>query len=141
MKNITELKTLINKHRTLINFLITGGILFVIDFGVSLFMYYLVGLGPGISSGIGFTAGFIVGFTLNKKWVFKHDSKSRFNVSAQLILYLLLAVFNLIISSVAVEVIVGKGIMIEIVKPITVIVIAFWNFLIFKFFIFSKKTN
>ena len=56
-----------------------GGIAFVVDYGVSALVFYLMGKGS-LSTVIGTTAGFIFGlitnFVLSKKFVFTEDAKT-----------------------------------------------------------------
>ena len=110
--------------------------MFLIDFSASMFAFYIVGLSAGWASALGFSTSFVVGFTLNKKVVFKHENNSRLNLRQQITLYFSLAIFNLLISAFAVEYMVDQGLVIEISKTIVVIIIAIWNYIILNRIIF-----
>lgn len=122
-----------------VRFVLVGGILFLIDFIVTLFCYHILKLDPGIASAIGFCSSFIVGFTLNKKIVFTKSERARFSVRTQIVLYLILATLNLSISAWSVQILVSQGIWIEVVKPSVTILIACWNYVILGRFIFHSQ--
>lgn len=138
-KPYAQIRHVLTKHKTKILYLFVGTLLFLIDFGFSVLTYYAFNFEAGIASATGFCASFIVGFTLNKKLVFRHNNKSRFKVRTQVSLYLLLASINLIVSAISVDLLVKHGLRIEIVKPILVAGIAYWNYLILGRYIFSYK--
>ena len=95
-----------------------------------------------MASGIGFLSGFCVNFPLNRKQVFNHSEDDRFPLKAQIYLYASLSIFNLIATSVTVDVLVSTNILeIQWAKIVTTVVFAVWNFLVFKLFIFSKKVS
>lgn len=126
------------KHKQ-VQFLATGVLLFVIDYVSTLLVYYLFDLEPGIASAIGFCASFVAGFTINRNVVFKHDGKSRFSIGWQIALYLLLALFNLVISSIAIQYIVTHFLPLALVKPIAVAVMAVWNYVILNRLVFAPS--
>lgn len=123
----------------IVRYLVVGGLLFIFDFVCSLFFYYVLHLDPGIASGTGFLLGFLIGFTLNKKVVFLHNSNSRFSVRVQVTLYLLLALLNLIVSASLVHKLVRYGFRIEYVKIFVTGAIAGWNYIILGRYIFGLK--
>lgn len=138
-KLVNGIDALLGKHRKAVTYLFVGGLLFLIDYSVSLFAYHYLDFGPGIASATGFCSSFIVGFTLNKRVVFKHDKTSQHSLNMQIALYLLLATFNLFFTSWIVEVAVNQGVRIEVIKPIVVIAAAFWNYIILGNYVFGHK--
>ena len=79
---------------------------------------------------------------MNRKQVFNHSKDDRFSLKTQIYLYALLSIFNLIATSMMVDVLVKTNILeIQWAKIITTVVFAIWNFLVFKSFIFSKKKH
>jgi putative flippase GtrA len=79
---------------------------------------------------------------MNRKRVFKHTKHDRFTLKTQIILYASLAVFNLFMTSFLVQIFVASGfVSIAVAKIIVTVLIAIWNFVIFKLFIFSKKDH
>ena len=121
---------------------IVGITTLLIDALVTSTFYYIAHLPAFMASGIGFLSGFCVNFPLNRKQVFNHSEDDRFPLKAQIYLYASLSIFNLIATSVTVDVLVSTNILeIQWAKIVTTVVFAVWNFLVFKLFIFSKKVS
>ena len=121
---------------------IVGITTLLIDALVTSTFYYIAHLPAFMASGIGFLSGFCVNFPLNRKQVFNHSEDDRFSLKAQIYLYASLSIFNLIATSMAVDVLVSTNMLeIQWAKIITTVVFAIWNFLVFKLFIFSKKVS
>lgn len=120
-------------------FLAVGLVTLGIDLTVTTILYNLFHLPAYLASGIGFLSGFFFNFPMNRKRVFKHSEYDRFSLHAQVVMYISLSLFNLFMTSFLVEVIVGSNIYtIGFAKLFVTALIAAWNFLIFKFLIFSK---
>lgn len=121
---------------------IVGITTLLVDTLVTSILYYIVHLPAFMASGVGFLSGFCVNFPLNRKQVFNHSEDDRFSLKAQIYLYASLSIFNLIATSMAVDVLVSTNMLeIQWAKIITTVVFAIWNFLVFKLFIFSKKVS
>ena len=121
---------------------IVGITTLLVDTLVTSILYYIAHLPAFMGSGIGFLSGFCVNFPLNRKQVFNHSEDDRFPLKAQIYLYASLSIFNLIATSVTVDVLVSTNILeIQWAKIVTTVVFAVWNFLVFKLFIFSKKVS
>ena len=121
---------------------IVGITTLLVDTLVTSISYYIVHLPAFMASGVGFLSGFCVNFPLNRKQVFNHSEDDRFSLKAQIYLYASLSIFNLIATSMAVDVLVSTNMLeIQWAKIITTVVFAVWNFLVFKLFIFSKKVS
>lgn len=128
--------------KQVILFCIVGVVTLCIDVGTSTFLYVVVHLPAYLASGIGFLSGFFVNFPINRKKVFHHSDSDRFSLRLQVVLYVLLCLFNLIVTSFLVNIMVNSGFLaIEYAKILVTMMIAVWNFLLFKLFIFSKRTN
>ena len=135
---------IIQKHRIAITqmlfFGLVGLVTFCIDVGVSLALFHLIGLPVFLASGIGFASGFFFNFPMNRKRVFHHSDLDRFQLYSQVIMYIALSIFNLVSTSWMVDVMVEKAsFSIQASKVLVTAMIAVWNFLIFKYLIFSKK--
>lgn len=116
-----------------------GGITLLIDVVVTSAMYNLLNLPAYLSSGIGFLSGFFFNFPMNRHKVFKHTNRDKYTLKTQIWFYAGLAIFNLITSSLLVEVFVATEVLrIEYAKILVTAMIAAWNFIIFKTLIFSK---
>jgi len=119
---------------------IVGVITLLIDLAVTIVLYNVFHLPAYLSSGIGFLSGFVFNFPMNRKRVFRHTKNDRFNVQPQVILYACLCLINLVVSSLLVEGIVSLNLVtIGYAKMFVTIIIAVWNFIIFKYVVFSKK--
>lgn len=117
-----------------------GVITLGIDVGVSTFLYNVTHLPAYLASAIGFLSGFFFNFPMNRKKVFHHSSKDRFSLHAQVGMYVVLCVFNLVVTSLLVEGMVRSGLLeIQYAKIVVTVLIAIWNFLLFKLVIFSKN--
>lgn len=111
----------------------------LIDLGVTLLLFHAVGLSAFLSSAIGFLSAFFFNFPMNRKKVFNHSSDDRFSLRIQAIMYTVLCVFNLVATSLLVELLVTYEVIeIQYAKLLTTAIIAVWNFVIFKFVVFSK---
>lgn len=116
-----------------------GAVSLLIDVGVTYICFHLLEFPAYIASAIGFLSAFGFNFPMNRKKVFRHTEHDRFGLYAQIIMYVVLSVLNLVITSTLVELMVMIGIEISFAKVVVTALIAVWNFLILKFFIFSKK--
>lgn len=121
---------------------VVGVTTLAVDTLVTSILYYIAKMPAFMASGIGFLSGFCVNFPMNRKQVFNHSKDDRFSLKTQIYLYALLSIFNLIATSMMVDVLVKTNILeIQWAKIITTVVFAIWNFLVFKSFIFSKKKH
>lgn len=134
---------MIKKHMPLLKqiafFGLIGIVTLGIDIGVSSALFYVVQLPAYLASGAGFLSGFFFNFPMNRKKVFNHSVNDRFDLRTQIILYILLCIFNLVTTSFLVGVMVGANMPIQYAKIIVTVLIAFWNFVLFKTIIFSKR--
>lgn len=120
-------------------FLLVGTTTFLIDLVFTIFLSSFLHFPPYLASSLGFLSGFFFNFPMNRKKVFRHSEDDRFNIRTQIIFYIILALFNLAVTSILSELIVGWGINIGYAKVIITILIATWNFIIFRYFVFSKN--
>lgn len=121
---------------------VVGVTTLAVDTLVTSILYYIAKMPAFMASGVGFLSGFCVNFPMNRKQVFNHSKDDRFSLKTQIYLYALLSIFNLIATSMMVDVLVKTNILeIQWAKIITTVVFAIWNFLVFKLFIFSKKKH
>lgn len=87
-----------------------------------------------VSQSVSFSVGLVISFAINRTWVFGRKG----NFHKQAVLYLSLAVTNLILSNLVLIFLTGPLHLVDwIAKVIVMGCIASWNFFIFKKFIFS----
>jgi putative flippase GtrA len=135
---------MIQKHSKLIKqiffFGVVGGISFLIDLSVTTALYTYAHFPAYLAGILGFLSSFFFNFPINRKHVFQHTKYDRFSLKIQMILFASLCVFNLLATGLFIEVLVNYiHIPISISKILITGVIAVWNFVLFKTFIFSKK--
>lgn len=134
----------IHKHAKLIRQIIFFGLVGVgsllIDLIVTTCLYNYAHFPPGIAGTIGFVSAFFFNFPINRKHVFNHTQDDRFSLRTQVALYVALSLFNLLMTGVLMQFLVASDILqISWAKIVVTGVIAVWNFLLFKFFVFSKN--
>lgn len=66
---------MINLIKQIIKFGIVGGMCFVIDYGLLIFLTEVISINYLISSGISFSVSVIVNYILSLKYVFETDKK------------------------------------------------------------------
>lgn len=63
----------------LLRFVLTGGFSAIVDFGLYLFLYKVAGLQVDLAKAIGFVAGTLTAYLINRRWTFgAAPSRSRF---------------------------------------------------------------
>ena len=67
---------MINLIKQIIKFGIVGGLCFVIDYGLLIFLTEVISINYLISSGISFSVSVIVNYILSLKYVFETDKKN-----------------------------------------------------------------
>lgn len=136
--------SLLRRYHKLIKQIMLFGIVGVVTLGIDVAVtaaaYYMFSMEAYVASALGFLSGFFFNFPVNRKKVFNHSILDRFSAHQQIIMYVFLAIFNLLVTSFCVEFLVSFDILkIERAKIAVTIMIAIWNFAIFKFLIFSKR--
>lgn len=92
-----------------------------------------------VANSLSFLLGFSISFSLNRIWAFNTDADFRLRMRAQLGFYAGLASVNLLLSNVLIAFmhVLGLGSLMS--KLVTMALIAVWNYVIMKLFIFSEK--
>lgn len=119
----------------LVRYLIAGGSAFAMEY-VAFFVFYTLLSWPlYVSNSISFCVGLVVSFVLNRTWAFRKDNFDMHH-HKQLVMYVCLALFNLVLTNVIIGVL--HGIMPVLVAKLgAMLCIVVWNFFIFRFFIFA----
>lgn len=137
---------MVKKYKKLIFQIIFFGIVgvttLVIDILVTVFLFEVVGLPAYLSAGLGFLSGFFFNFPMNRHKVFRHTPQDRFGIKTQVTMFMALSGFNLLVNGGITELLVSLEIApIAIAKILITILIAIWNFVLFKLLIFSKVSE
>lgn len=112
----------------------------LIDVVVTTSLYNHLHFAPGLAGTVGFISAFFFNFPINRKHVFHHSKQDRFSLKTQVALYVALSLFNLLMTGVLMQVLVTSDLLqISVAKIVVTGMMAVWNFLLFKFFIFSKN--
>ena len=123
-------------------FSVVGGTSFLIDVSVTTALFHYLHFPAYLAGVIGFCSAFFFNFPINRKHVFNHSDKDRFSLKKQIILYFSLSIFNLLMTGVLMQWLVGTHLLnIGFAKACVTGLIAIWNFLLFRFFIFSKRPD
>lgn len=115
-------------------YLVSGGSAFAIEYSSFLALFYIFSIGAIMANAASFLMGLVTSFLLNKTWVFKGSHHK--STSTQLAMYVILALINLIITSIAIDYLIEVGAAAFLAKILLIIVVAGWNFIILKNFIF-----
>jgi len=110
---------------------------FAVDYVVLLLGYYPLGLPLKLATSLGFFSGFIISFSINRKWVFA--GKQRKHLVRQVIEYLILVVFNYLFTVWAVSFLNSQGIKPFIGKVLVMMLVMCWNYACFRWVIFAGK--
>lgn len=115
-------------------YLLVGGLSFLLDYGLLYLFHEIIGIRLWISTGISFLASFFFNFTLQKMFAFN----SQKGTVASLAMYLLLVIFNAF-ATVAIVSFLYSFITWQIAKIVATILTTVWNYLIYKYVIFSNR--
>ena len=129
-----------NQLVQLFSYGLVGVISLLLDLLVTVVLFNIFNFPAYLASAVGFMTGFLFNFPMNRKKVFHHGPHDRYSLKEQVSMYLSLSILNLFVTSFLSEILVSSHIVkIGYAKLIVTALIAVWNFLLFKFVIFSKK--
>ena len=127
--------------KQLVKFGLSGGATVAADYATFALTYRVFGFDLFFATALSLLAGFVVSFTLNRQWVFNAKSAdAEKRAIEQLVLYATLFVFNTVAAFLFLEFAKHEwGLDPLLGKPITMVFITAWNFLIYKKFIFRLR--
>lgn len=134
LKSISEL--LFNS--SFVRYVIVGVGSLVVDYGLLIIGYHVIGLDLPVATTIAFVIGLLFNFTVNKLWAFQSRSKTVARSFREITLYGLLVVFNLLFTNIFIYYVYQAGIGPEISKIVTTALTTLWNFVIYKKVIFRQ---
>lgn len=114
----------------LVRYLLVGGTSFVVEISSLYVLHHVAHLSPTISVAISFWIGFIVAFVLQKTVTFRNKDTKAKDLSAQLLLYSMLVLFNYVFSLSMVYAFSDIAPVIAI-RTFTIIAITAWNFILY----------
>lgn len=126
------------KNKEPVRYLIAGGSAFVVDYGALVVAYYAIRLSLGLSTTLGYFAGFLISFFANRYWVFSKSGTTRKPIK-QVVEYTILVIFNYFFTLIAIQKLDMVGIKPSVGKILVMVLIVVWNYLIFQKLIFSDK--
>ena len=134
---ITRLIELLNDKR--VRYLIIGGSSATIEY-VSFILLNITTSNVIIANIISFTVGLMYSFSLHRIWTFKGEH--RHNPKSQLIAYVTLAILNVILTSILIEIQVGYlHVPAFIAKLVCMALVVVWNYLLLSKLIFRIKAQ
>lgn len=121
----------------IIKFGMVGGLCFLIDYGVMVFLTEIFNINYLISSGISFTVSVIVNYILSMQFVFETEKDD--SAMKKFIIFVVLSVIGLIINQILMWILVDKiGIFYMISKIGATVIVMVYNFITRKL-ILEKK--
>ena len=128
---------LILKFKLYVKFLIAGGIATSTDLLLLFFFHSILKLNVVIAATLAFVLAFFVSFYLQKFWTFRENSTHK--IRLQLFFYFFLGIVNTGINAEAMHILVNTmHIWYLLAQVLISAVIAVLNFIVYKYFIFTK---
>jgi putative flippase GtrA len=120
----------------LFKYLLVGGSAFIVEYGSFYTLFSLLGVQVYVANTVSFCGGFIISFIFNRTWSFKKDEFKR-QKHQQFIMYIVLALLNLLLSNIIIGSLKRHGLDPLIGKVVVMGLIVGWNFFLFKLVIFA----
>ena len=128
-----------NLFSQLIKFGLVGGIAFLIDYGIMVFLTEVFKIPSLISAAISFTVSVIFNYIASVKWVFDVD-KEKNSKTKELVVFILLSIVGLGINELIMWIMDKEfGIYYMISKIVATAVVMCYNFITRKLFLEKKK--
>ena len=122
----------------LFRYLFVGGLAFVVDYGLLVFLTEVLGLHYLISATISFIAGLIVNYFLSTSWIFRKSKLE--NKWLEFLIFSIIGVIGLGLNNLLLYLLTDKvHIHYMISKLLTTVVVMLWNFISRRIILFNKK--
>lgn len=121
----------------LVRFLMGGAVTVLCEYLVFYVLYVFLHWNLLLANSLSFAAGLAVSFMFNRMWAFREETYRR-KAHHQMALYAVLAVSNLFINNGIVAGLQEVGLDPRLGKIIAILVIAAWNFVIYRKIIFVR---
>lgn len=135
---VSEIISIKNRHIGVFKYLVSGGTAFIVEYITFILIFYVFqATNIAYANAASYVLGFVVSFSLNRSWVFSVHSYKH-SLKKQILLYLSIGLLNLLFSTLAVSIL-SKEIPGYLAKIVSVILIAAWNYVIYKKVLFREK--
>lgn len=128
------------RNSSLFKYIVVGVGSLAVDYVALLFLYRIINVDLALATFVSFLMGLTVNFVLNKFWAFQAKNDKMNNIF-QTATYLLLVAFNSLFTVIAVVRLEAIDIPPEISKPLSVVMITLWNYVLYKKVIFKKAAD
>jgi putative flippase GtrA len=118
-----------------LRYALAGGMAFVCEYSTFLALYYGAHRSVIVANSTSFLVGLLISFLLNRQWVFRHGSRG---VSWQFGLFVSLATFNLVLTSLILLILRHYGVAPAVGKLGVMALVVSWNFIILRNHIFKR---
>lgn len=119
-------------------YIIIGGLAFIADYGTLLLLNKVLGIHYLLAATLSFCVGILVNYLGSINFVFLHRGMN--NVHLERGLFLIIGLIGLLINDSLLFLLTGVAdIPIEFSKPLTQVLVLFWNFAARKFVLFSQR--
>src|SRR5690349_20026545 len=114
----------------MIRFFLAGGASFVVGFGMLWLMQGGLGMWLPLGTGLAYAAAFVVNFGLSRSWAFAGQGAGDGRLGRQLPRYIILVVFNLVVTVTGVPGLTWAGQPYLVSKLVTSVVLALINYFV-----------
>lgn len=145
MKFIEKIKTRIPGNQNIVGqflrYFVTGGLAFVVDFGVFALAFYYFDVHYLLANLIGLMGGNVVNYLLSIGWVFSAEKrKMEKHLVMEITVFVIISLVGMALNEFLMYLLVGLLLIQEMVSKIgAAIVVLLYNFLARKFILFKKK--
>ena len=126
--------------QSLFKYLAVGVVAFGVEYGSFYGLFFGAGWPLYAANSISFGLGLLTSFSLNRLWTFGHKSYQK-RATHQLGFYVTLALVNLLLTNVFVDLLTQLGMNPRFGKLVAMLITSLWNYFLFKFLIFNHKKN
>ena len=126
-------------NRKLLRYVLTGGLSFLFEYTVFIFVVYGFGLKPEVGQAVSYISTLIVNFLLLRSWAFR--SKDGDKIRQHLVKYCLLVVFNLPATTLLIGWLTAVGLAALIAKIVVVVLTTVWNYIVYDKLIFNQPLS
>lgn len=120
----------------LFRYVFVGGIAFVADWGMMVFLHEAIHTNVYIATAIAFVFGLIVNFVLSKIFVFQEASE-RTGTAGEFIAYGIIGVVGLLFTEVIMWLLLKIGVLYMIAKIVAAAIVLIWNFVARKILLYK----